>query len=93
VRELQNVIESCYAVPGLEAIDEPHIRLPRMQARPSVAAGGEEVMMLNDAEKKLILDALTKTGNNKFKAAKLLGIHRSRLYKKLERYGIKDQEG
>lgn len=47
-------------------------------------------MQLDDAEKKLIMDALAKTGNNKLKAAKLLGIHRSRLYKKLERYGITD---
>ena len=86
VREFQNVIESCYAIPGLEAIDAGHLGLQNPQGAPT--GGDDDVMRFNDAEKKLILDALAKTGNNKLKAAKLLGIHRSRLYKKLERYGI-----
>jgi two-component system NtrC family response regulator len=89
VREFQNVIESCYAVPGLEAIDLKHIKLQGL--RDLRSSGGEEIMQLDDAEKKLIIEALAKTGNNKLKAAKLLGIHRSRLYKKLERYGIMEQ--
>jgi transcriptional regulator with PAS, ATPase and Fis domain len=39
-------------------------------------------------ERDMILDALRKTNNNKIKAAKLLGIHRSGLYQKLKKYGI-----
>ena len=39
-------------------------------------------------ERDMILDALRKTNNNKLKAAKLLGIHRSGLYQKLKKYGI-----
>lgn len=87
VRELQNVIESCYAIPGLEAIDVKQIRTQNLvdQKQPD---SGEDVMRLSDAKKKLILEALAKTGNNKLKAAKMLGIHRSVLYKMLERHGI-----
>ncbi|MBI5179687.1 MAG: sigma-54-dependent Fis family transcriptional regulator [Nitrospinae bacterium] len=90
VRELQNVIERCFAVPDIEVIEKRHIQLSTLSSAPSAQAGGEgATLSLDDAEKKLILDALAKTGQNKLKAAKLLGIHRSRLYKKLERYGIK----
>lgn len=98
VRELQNVIERCYALPDLEVIEERHIQispLTGMGEAPApvpnpVPADGGDVLSLDESEKKLILSALAKTGNNKLKAAQLLGIHRSRLYKKLERYGIKD---
>jgi transcriptional regulator with PAS, ATPase and Fis domain len=86
VRELQNVIESCYAVPGLEAIDAKHLKFHGFREnRPALTA---EVMDLDAAEKQLILAALVKTGNNKLKAAELLGIHRSSLYKKLIRHQI-----
>lgn len=39
-------------------------------------------------EKKRILDALKHTGNNKSKAAVLLGIDRKTLYNKLKLYGV-----
>jgi len=39
-------------------------------------------------EKKMILQALSKTGGNKTKTAKLLGIHNSALYRKLSKYGL-----
>jgi len=35
---------------------------------------------------------LAMTGNNKSRACKLLGIHRTTLYEKLSRYGIDPQE-
>ncbi len=100
VRELQNVIERCFALPGVDVIEERHIQiLPLAGSRetpaPATATApvppdAGDILSLDEAEKKLILSALAKTGNNKLKAAQLLGIHRSRLYKKLERYGIKD---
>ena len=40
------------------------------------------------AEKKRILEALKQTGNNKSKAAILLGIDRKTLYNKLKLYDI-----
>ncbi len=100
VRELQNVIERCFALPDMEVIEERHIQIlplsglretPVSAQNPAAISADEaEILPLDEAEKKLILSALAKTGNNKLKAAQLLGIHRSRLYKKLERYGIKD---
>ena len=94
VRELQNVIERCFALSGLEVIEERHIQITALagsrETPAAVTAEGGDILSLDEAEKKLILSALAKTGNNRVKAAQLLGIHRSRLYKKLERYGIKD---
>ena len=41
-----------------------------------------------DAEKEAINTALAQTGSNKTEAARLLGIHRTHLYKKMKKYGI-----
>lgn len=56
----------------------------------SVAPAATRTFMLHDeaAEKKRILDALRQTGNNKSKAAVLLGIDRKTLYNKLKLYDI-----
>ena len=41
-----------------------------------------------DAEKSAIVAALKKTANNKVRAASLLGIHRTLLYKKMKKHGV-----
>ncbi|MHB8205401.1 MAG: helix-turn-helix domain-containing protein, partial [Desulfomonilaceae bacterium] len=41
-----------------------------------------------NAEKEAILAALANTHNNKAEAARLLGIHRTLLYKKLKKYNV-----
>ena len=41
-----------------------------------------------EAERKALLHALDSTDNNKKKAAELLGIHRTLLYKKMKKYNI-----
>ncbi|WP_455668758.1 sigma-54-dependent transcriptional regulator [Phocaeicola sp.] len=56
---------------------------PGMQAAPHTFSLHDEA-----AEKKRILDALKQTGNNKSKAAILLGIDRKTLYNKLKLYDI-----
>jgi DNA-binding NtrC family response regulator len=58
-------------------------RLPR---RPHLAA--DDVTTLEDAERRLFAAALRKSGGNKNEAARLLGIDRQRLYRKLEKYGL-----
>ena len=55
-----------------------------------VRSTGTQTFSLHDeaAEKKRILEALKQTGNNKSKAAVLLGIDRKTLYNKLKLYDI-----
>ncbi len=46
---------------------------------------------LADRERQAIMAAIQQAGGNKVQAAKTLGISRRTLYRKIERYGIKDQ--
>jgi len=90
VRELRNAIEravvSCdgdiltatHLPPGLSGV----VRDPVSDAL-SIAVGTS----LDDAEKTLILSTLASVGNNKTKAAKILGISLKTLHNKLHRYG------
>lgn len=92
VRELMNVVESCYAYSDLEWISERHLNLRKSvrkkAGQPVEAASEEGFLTLEGMEKAHIEKALVMADNNKAKAARLLGIHRSRLYKKLEDYNI-----
>jgi len=44
---------------------------------------------LQNLEKEMIIQALSKTGGNKNRSAKSLGIHISALYRKLDKYGLR----
>ena len=44
---------------------------------------------LENAEIRKIRQALEKTGNNKLAAARLLGVHKTTLFRKIKKYGIK----
>ena len=46
--------------------------------------------IVNGTEKQQIIHALQQTGNNKSRAAQLLGIDRKTLYNKLKLYNITD---
>ena len=46
------------------------------------------MMTLDDAEQQLIRQALIQANNNKQQAADLLGITKSSLYRRLEKYGF-----
>jgi two-component system NtrC family response regulator len=90
VRELQNALERAAIVcDDIIAIKDipPNIKqtgsLP-----PSEFEIPDEGIQLDEFEKKLILQALQKAGNNKTRAAGLLGITRRRLYSMMERFNI-----
>jgi transcriptional regulator with PAS, ATPase and Fis domain len=54
-------------------------------AKPSA---GRKAFSLNEIEKQAIIDALTKTANNRQAAAKLLGISERTLYRKIKEYKL-----
>ena len=90
VRELMNVLER-----ALSSIEGDVIRpddLPFYLHRHRKNHGSLNVSTLKQAqaraEKEVIQMALEKTGYNKAKAARLLGIHRTLLYKKAGRHAI-----
>ncbi len=101
VRELQNVIERCYVYGDIEWISSNHLSMHKARRRPATGSTGGSgsssgfienengsFPTLEEAEKNLIEKSMIQADNNNVKAAKLLGIHRSRLYKKLDHYGI-----
>ena len=91
IRELQNVIERCFALAPSGDITlaslSPLIREPPRATEPSIDFGGE-VPSLETTERLLMAAALRHTSGNKNQAARILGIDRQRLYRKLEKYGL-----
>ncbi|MGZ6164033.1 MAG: sigma 54-interacting transcriptional regulator, partial [Myxococcaceae bacterium] len=70
------------AGPGSESPDQVTMRLPLRPATPELKGKVEEF------ERAQILEALAKTSGNQTRAAKLLGIARRTLIKKMIRHGI-----
>jgi transcriptional regulator with PAS, ATPase and Fis domain len=90
VRELSNVLERALSSIEDDTIEPEH--LPFYVRRDSVSAQTTEYASIRvtqaKAEKSAILRALEETANNKTRAAELLGIHRTLLYKKMKKLGI-----
>jgi transcriptional regulator with PAS, ATPase and Fis domain len=85
VRELRNVVERAAVLcphPAIQGDDLDKV-LARSEAGPPVLHG-----TMTDVEKQLIQETLAKAHGNKQDAARLLGISRSTLYKKLELYRL-----
>ncbi len=91
VRELRNLVESL-----LLTSDEPNVEcaeLPdEIQAsqRPGPAADGAPASSLEDAERLAIMRAMKSVHGNLAQAARALGISRSTLYRKVERYHLEN---
>jgi transcriptional regulator with PAS, ATPase and Fis domain len=91
VRELENVIERAVALENGENIraeDLPesirNLSIETYRHTPSV------IPTLDEQEKHYIQWVLEKSGGNKTKAAKIMGIDRVSLWRKLKRYGIEE---
>jgi DNA-binding NtrC family response regulator len=87
IRELSHVIERAVLLTAEETLLAPALSLPP----PREAHGGRLPMMtLEAAELQLIRQALSDCQGNKQKAADQLGITKSSLYRRLEKYGLAD---
>jgi DNA-binding NtrC family response regulator len=89
VRELENIIERAVALengPVIRVADLPdyidNLTIETYRHTPS------EIPSLEDQEKRYIQWVLEKSDGNKTKAAKIMGIDRVSLWRKLKRYGI-----
>jgi transcriptional regulator with GAF, ATPase, and Fis domain len=98
VRELRNAIERAILLCDGGLVTRQH--LPAIVGRPeearaatggrnggaSLPAGGVD---LDDVERELVEQAMAQTRGNKSRAARLLGLTRSQLYTRLEKYGLR----
>ena len=94
IRELQNEIERLVVLAGSEQKLLPEMLSTRIQqesAKQSVQGSrvhGKLKDALEDLEKEMITEGLRRTGWNKSKLAKELGISRAGLIMKVEKYGL-----
>jgi DNA-binding NtrC family response regulator len=93
VRELANVIERAMVVAKGSVILPEHLPPHLFEARPPAPQGGGDAnrlpeLSLEAAEREQILRALQASGGKRIEAARLLGLSRRTLYRKLDRYGI-----
>ncbi|MFS8065635.1 MAG: sigma-54-dependent transcriptional regulator [Byssovorax sp.] len=92
VRELQNCIERAVTLTrfdhvGVEDLPEK-IRNHRTSHVLVIADDPTELVTLEEVERRYILRVLESVGGNKTAAARILGIERKTLYRKLENLGV-----
>jgi DNA-binding NtrC family response regulator len=91
VRELANVIERAMVVAKGSVILPEHLP-PHLFETRTAAPNGDSARLpelsLEAAEREQILRALQASGGKRIEAARLLGLSRRTLYRKLDRYGI-----
>ena len=91
VRQLRNTLEraviSC-AGDLITAADLPSDPVPGSVEEPRASAPHPAAVKLKDVEREVILKTLASMGNNKTRAAEVLGISLKTLHNKLNRYGV-----
>jgi len=88
IRELQNVIQRAIIFCDKNKIDENDIGFNKFT---NSVASNKEIKTVSEMEKDLILRTLEKTGDNKSKAAEILGISSRTLRNKLKEYSLNSQ--
>ncbi len=91
VRELENWVERACALGVGSELGLQDLPFPVTHGGPSEAPSGEGLDLSSrreDAERQAILEALERAGGSRGKAAELLGMGRSTLYRKLAQLGI-----
>ncbi len=87
VRELKNTIQSMVVLAKKEELG-PNDVPPHIRAAKEISTFTNPGIPIKEAEKNLILQTLNSTKFNKSKAARLLGISRRTLHRKLHDYAI-----
>ncbi len=103
IRELQNAIERALILAQDELIAAEHLALVARRPRdegvpataPAVAAPPTETaistLIIAEQEKRLIVEALRRTGGNKTRAAAALGLSPTQLLRRIRRFGLDRQ--
>jgi two-component system response regulator HydG len=91
VRELQNCIEHAVALARYEQITSEDLpdKIKNYESSHVLVVGHDpsELVPMEEVERRYILRVLQAVAGNKTAAARVLGIERKTLYRKLERYG------
>ncbi len=97
VRELENAIERAVALARFDHLtvaDLPDkIRAYRAEHSLNGGEGKQEILTLEELDRRHILGALALLGGNKARTAEVLGVDRRTLYRRLDKYQGKSQGG
>lgn len=92
VRELRNVVERAVALTRYEslAVDDLPEKIRDYRSSQVLIGGSDptDLISLEDVERRYILHVLQAVGGNKTLAARVLGLDRKTLYRKLHQYGV-----
>jgi len=92
VRELENAIERAMALgsgPIIHVGDLPsNLQYPTTERSPEK----DGILPLEELERRAILRTLRETGGDKLSAARMLGIGKTTLYRKLKQYHVEQEE-
>jgi len=88
VRELENTIEGAFVLGTSNLITVEDLYHKIYEERQNLLGEEQPLLTFKEAEKKLLQKALALAENNKSRAAKMLGISRKSLYKKMKTYGL-----
>ncbi|MBF0303369.1 MAG: sigma-54-dependent Fis family transcriptional regulator [Desulfamplus sp.] len=89
IRELENIMERAVALTEVSEIEPRHLPEDIQQMTFQIQGQREgRFMTLEENEKDYIVWILEQTGNNKTKAAEILGIDRVSLWRKLRRFNL-----
>ncbi len=103
VRELENSIERACALSSgpilhsadlgtqLQQLREHAFHTNEARNQPPATAATETIQTIAEIEKQAILGAIRKLNGDKLLAAKLLGIGKTTLYRKLKEYGLDEE--
>ncbi len=87
VRELSHAVERAVLLSVGQCIEPEHLRLAAMESASS--QDSERILPLEEAEAMMIRNALDRFDGNTEKAAAALGISRSAMYRRMEKFGIR----
>ena len=88
VRELENILERAYALGARHEITPADLPTLAPAAAPAVAARGEGLPTLDQAERELIAASLRRFGKDKEQAARALGLTVRTFYRRLKKFGL-----
>ncbi|MCK4695134.1 MAG: sigma 54-interacting transcriptional regulator, partial [Candidatus Cloacimonetes bacterium] len=89
VRELKNIVERAIIISDSSTLKLKHFIIPQTMNKTDI---NNDIIPIHEMEKNLVLRALKSTGFNKNRAAKLLGVERRVVSRKMIKYGIENEK-
>ncbi|WP_461610934.1 sigma-54 interaction domain-containing protein [Cytobacillus kochii] len=91
IRELENVIERAMNMVDLKCFIEPKHLSANIKLQETVVPTRTLAEVMEETEKQTIIQCLTAVGGKKTEAAKRLGISRTTLYEKMNKYHLLEE--